>query len=150
MDVPDGVAIGWGIVLVLLGALAWIGQTVSWIAPTTAARLGLAERPEDVEPVFAGDARGEAAWDACTLWTLLVAGVLLVIDRDAWAYFGLIGGGIYLYFAGRGIATRRVLRARGFRVGSDGNVKTAFFFLAAWGIAAAITICAAVAALPAP
>lgn len=140
-------AIAWGTLLVLLTVLAWVGQVMSWVAPRAAVRLGLMESPDDVEPVYAADTRGEAAWDALTLWTLPLAGVLLVLGVDTWAYFGLLGGGMYLYFAGRGISTRRVLRSSGYRVGIESSVRVAFVMLSIWGIAAAVTIGAAVVAL---
>ncbi len=142
-------AVVWGVVLILASLLAWLGQLVSWIAPRTAVRLGLMESDEEVEPVYAADIRGEAIWDSFTLWTLVVAGVLLVAGRESWAYFGLVGGGLYLYFAGRGLVTRQVMRDRGHRVGSDRNVKNAYLMLVVWAIVAAVTIAAAVADLPA-
>ena len=140
-------AIAWGTLLALLGLLAWVGQVISWVAPPTAIRLGLMESPDDVEPAYAADTRGEAAWDALALWTLPVAGVLLVLDLDAWAYFGLVGGCMYLYFAGRGISTRRMLRSSGYCVGIERSVRIAYVLLSIWGIAAAVTIGAAVVAL---
>ena len=140
-------AIAWGGVLIGLALLAWLGQLISWLAPETAVRLGVREAEDEVEPVYAADIRGEAVWDSVTLWTLLVAGVLLVLGRDAWAYFGLAGGGAYLYFAGRGILTRRAIRASGYRVGRDDTVRTAMVMLAVWGVAALVTIGAAVIAL---
>ena len=140
--------LAWGVVLVVLSLIGWAGQTVSWLAPRTAEEWGLTEQEDTVEPVYWADIRGEAAWDAFTLWTLLVAGVLLIFDNEAWAYFGLIGGGMYLYFAGRGILTRVAMRRRGFRIGSEQNIKAAYAFLAAWGLMAVVTIVAAVVALP--
>lgn len=137
----------WGVVLTLLSLLAWAGQTASWLAPSVAVRFGLMESDEEIEPVYAADIRGEAAWDSLTLWTMPVAGVLLTMGHDAWAYFGLVGGGMYLYFAGRGILTRLAIRRRGFRVGADSSVTTAFALLAVWGVAATVTIAAAVVAL---
>jgi len=134
----------WGIVLIIVSALAWGGQTVSWFEPATAARLGLSERESDVEPQFWADIRGEALWDVFTLWTLGIAGVLLVLDAHSWAYFGLVGGGTYLYFAGRGIAARVAWQRRGFRVGSPDSVKLGLVVLAVWGIVAVVTIIAAV------
>ncbi len=134
----------WGIALVALGALAWIGQTISFFAPATAARFGLAEAENDVEPVFAADVRGEAAWDFVTLWTLMVAGILLIVDSSAWPCLGLIGGGIYVYFGGRGILARLEMQRRGFRIGSPENVRIGYSALAIWGIAGLITIVAAI------
>jgi len=139
--------VGWGLVVVALSLLAWGGQTLAWLAPARAQRLGLAEADDSVEPVFAADGRGEARWDAATLWILMVAGILLIVGNGAWAYFGLVGGGVYLYFAGRGISARMEMQDRGFRIGTADNVKVGYLFLAIWGLVAVITIVAAAVAL---
>ncbi len=138
----------WGIVVVALSLLAWGGQFVSWIAPKTAARLSLMESEDTVEPTYWADIRGEAPLDTITLWTMVVAGGLLVLDIDAWAYFGLVGGGMYVYFAGRGVFTRVAMQRRGFSVGAPHNVKLGYALLAVWGVMGLITIAAAVIALP--
>ena len=138
----------WGLVVVALSLLCWGGQVISWFAPATAVRLTLMEAEDTVEPTYFADVRGEALWDTLTLWTMLVAGVLLTLDVSAWAYFGLVGGGMYVYFAGRGIVTRRAMQQRGYRVGVAQNVKLGYLFLAVWGVMGCITIVAAVVALP--
>ena len=138
----------WGLVVVALSLLCWGGQVISWFAPVTAVRLTLMEAEDTVEPTYFADVRGEALWDTLTLWTMVVAGVLLTLDVSAWAYFGLVGGGMYVYFAGRGIVTRRALQQRGYRVGVAQNVKLGYLFLAVWGVMGCITIVAAVVALP--
>jgi len=140
-------AIGWGIVVVALSLLCWGGQTIAWLAPETAARWNLMEAEDDVEATYWADIRGEAPWDALTLWTLVVAGVLLILDRSTWAYFGLAGGGMYVYFAGRGILTRVAMQRRGLRIGAPKNVQLGLTMLAVWGLMGLITIVAAVAAL---
>ena len=119
-----------GIVVVALSLLCWGGQTLVCFAPATGAKLGLSEREADVEPTFWADVRGEALWDFLTLWTLLVAGVLLIIGHSAWPYFGLVGGGMYVYFAGRGIFTRVTMMRRGLRIGTPQGAKVALAFLA--------------------
>jgi len=139
----------WGIVLIVLSLVCWGGQLISWLSPRTAERLTLTEVESDVDPAFYGDIRGEAAWDTLTLWTLLAAGVLLTVDRSEWAYFGLIGGAMYVYFAGRGIFTRLAIRNRGLRIGSPSNVTTAFVALSVWGLAGIVTVVMAATALPA-
>lgn len=138
----------WGIVIVLLSLLAWGGQFISWIAPDAAVRLTLMESEDDVEATYWADIRGEAPFDSITLWTMVVAGVLLIFDNSSWAYFGLVGGGMYVYFAGRGIFTRVAMQHRGFRVGSATNLKLGYLMLAVWGVMGLITIAAAVVALP--
>jgi hypothetical protein len=105
------------------------------------------EAEDTVEPTYFADVRGEALWDTLTLWTTLIAGVLLILDVSAWAYFGLVGGGMYVYFAGRGIVTRRAMQQRGYRVGAAQNVRLGYLFLSIWGVMALTTITAAVVAL---
>jgi hypothetical protein len=137
----------WGVIVVALSLLCWGGQTISWFAPETAVRLSLMEAEDTVEPTYFADVRGEALWDTLTLWTMPVAGILLIVDNPAWAYFGLVGGGMYVYFAGRGIVTRRAMQNRGYRVGAAQNVTVGYLFLSVWGLMALITIAAAVGAL---
>ena len=138
----------WGSVLIILGLIGWVGQSISLLWPDGAVRYGLSEAEADVEPVFWADIRGEAGWDAFVLWTLPLAGLLLVLGSPNWAYFGLVGGGIYLYFGGRGIFQRLSMRRRGMRVGSDQSVRIGLIFLAVWAVTALVTIAAAISDLP--
>jgi hypothetical protein len=136
-------AIVWGLVVTTLSLLCWGGQLLSFFAPEVAARFGLIEDEDEVDPVFRVDARGEALWDIFTLWSMVVAGVLLVAGQEAWAYFGLVGGGTYLYFAGRGIIVRLTMRRHGLRIGNASSVRVGLIALSVWGAMAAITIAAA-------
>ena len=138
----------WGVILFIISALGYFGQVISAFWPETAARLGLAEPEADVDSTFYADVRGEVFWDTAVLWTLPVAGVLLVINNPVWAYFGLVGGGMYLYFAGRGVVVRREMQRRNIQIGQPDTLKIAYVFLTLWGLAAAITIVMAIAALP--
>jgi hypothetical protein len=142
--------LAWGIAVTLLSLLCWVGQAISWLAPSTAVKLTLMEAEDTVEPSYFADVRGEARWDTLTLWTMVVAGILLAGDDPSWAYFGLIGGGMYLYFAGRGISTRLAMQRRGLRIGARRNVTVGFAFLTIWAVTGLITIIAAVVALPTP
>jgi len=108
------------------------------------------EPEADVDPTFYVDVQGEAFWDMVTLWTLPVAGILLIFNSPWWAYFGLIGGGMYLYFAGRGIAVRLMMQRREIRIGKPETLKVVYVFLALWGLIAVVTLVMAVAALPFP
>jgi hypothetical protein len=137
----------WGVILFIISSIDYFGQLVSALWPATAEKLGLTEPQVDVDPTFHADVRGEAYWDSVILWTLPVAGVLLVLNNPLWAYFGLIGGGMYLYFAGRGIMVRRVMQRRGIRIGKPDSLRVGYIFLALWGLAAVITIVMAIAAL---
>lgn len=139
----------WGITLFIVAAIGYFGQAISAFWPETATKLGLTEAEADVDPTFYADGRGEAYWDTAILWTLPVAALLLMLNRPAWAYFGLVGGGMYLYFAGRGIVVRRVMQRRGIPIGRPEALRVAYTFLTLWGIVAAITVIMAVAALSA-
>lgn len=134
----------WGAVLVLVCGFCWLGQVISWLAVPTAVRLGLSEAEADVEPTFWADIRAEAAWDSFTLWTLPLAGLLLALRVDEWAYFGLVGGGMYAYFAGRGVLARRAMQQRDLRIGSSQSVRVGYAALVVWGAVALVTIAAAV------
>ena len=140
----------WGIILFIISAIGFVGQLLSAVWPETAVRLGLIESEGDVDPAFYADVRGEALWDTVILWILPAAAVLLIFKNPIWPYFGLVGGGMYLYFAGRGIFVRRVLLSRKIAIGHPANVRSAFIFLAIWGMAAIITMRLAIAALPLP
>ena len=125
--------------VLLLSLLAWIGQLLSAAAPRFAVRWQLTEGEADIDPAFHADVRAECVWDSLTLWTLAVAAILLLLSEPAWALFGLFGGGMYVYFAGRGIAQRFAMQRRGIRIGKPANVKLAYLLLSLWGLAGAAT-----------
>ena len=139
--------LAWGLILIVLSVICWGGQTLSLFAPSTAEQLGVTEPEEAVEPAFYADVRGEAAWDTLTLWITIVAGVLLIAGSTAWPYFGLSGGAVYLYFAGRGVFTRRALERSGLRIGTRQNVTVGYAFLIAWGVMGLVTAIAAISVL---
>lgn len=129
-----------GVLIVVLSIPCWGGQVVALVSPTTAQRWKLSEAPESVDPVFHADGRGEAAWDAFTLWTMPLAGLLLILGAEAWQFVGLIAGGMYVYFGGRGIAARRAISAAGHRIGVPGDLATAYLALAVWALLGAAVI----------
>lgn len=140
----------WGAILTIFSLLGWLGQAITALSPKKAAKLGMTEYESDVDPTFWADVRGESVWDTMILWTLPVAGILLMLNISLWAYFGLAGGGMYLYFAGRGILTRLAMQRRGICIGKPGTQKAFYVFLTIWGLIAIVTIIMAVAALPLP
>ncbi len=127
----------------MLGLAAWGGQTISLVDPARAARWNLTEAEETVEPAYWADIRGEALWDFFTLWTMPVAGILFILDMASRTSFGLVGGGVYRYFAGRGILTRLGLQRRGFRIGDPADVRLGLVMLGVWGLVGMITVIAA-------
>ena len=137
----------WGILIIVLVSIAWFGQIVSAISPKLAAKLGVCESESDVDKTFFIDQRAEAIWDSFTSWILLAAGILLIIDHQLWPYFGLIGGGIFLNFSGRGIITRIAFQSKGIVVGKKSNLVTAYTFLSIWLLISIVTIIWAVSVI---
>ena len=138
----------WGAILTIFSMLGWRGQVITAFSPKVAVRLGITEPESDVDPTFYIDVRGESVWDTMILWTLPVAGILLMLNNSLWAYFGLVGGGMYLYFAGRGITVRLVMQRHGIRIGKPKTLAAIYVFLILWVLIAVVTIIMAVAAFP--
>lgn len=129
-----------GSIIIIFSFIAWVGQVISAYSYNNAQALGLAEKESDVDPVFLADMKGEAIWDSLILWILPVAGILLILDHPSWIYFGLVGGGSHLYFAGRGIIVRMMMQRKGIRIGNSATIKTAYIFLSIWGLISLISI----------
>ncbi len=140
----------WGAILTIFSLLGWIGQAITAFSPKVAVKLGMTEPESEVDPTFYVDVRAESVWDTMILWTLPVAGILLMLNNSLWAYFGLVGGGMYLYFAGRGITVRLTMQRRGIRIGMTKTLAANYVFIILWGLIAVVTIIMAVAALRLP
>ena len=137
----------WGILIIVFGLIAWGGQVLSALTPRIAEKLGLIEPETDVDIAYYADVRGEARWDSITLWSLPFAGILIILNSPLWIYFGMVGGSMYLYFAGRAIFTRLELKRKGVRIGKPELLKTYYIFVALWGLIGLSTIIKAVKAL---
>ena len=137
----------WGIILVSVTLKCWIGQIIIAFSPKVAAKIKIIEPESDVNQTFFADMRGEAIWDALTLWTLPFSGILLIINNNLWAYFGLVGGGMYLYFVGRTITSHLIMQRHGIHIGRSKKLKVKYIILTLWGLVAVITIIMAVTTL---
>ena len=137
----------WGILIIVFGLIGWGGQVLSALIPRFAEKLGLIEPKADVDPAFYADACGEARWDSITLWTLPFAGILIILNSPLWIYFGMVGGSMYLYFAGRAMFTRLELKQHGVRIGKPELLKIYFIFVTLWGLMGLATVIKAVKAL---
>ncbi len=122
-----------GIVCILFGAFGWLGQIISGINYELAQKLGLQEKSDGTDPLFRLAERDTARWDSLVLWTLIVAGVLMLLDSAWWPAIALVAGGIYLDAAGREAMKCWSLKQSGVRIGSPGarKVQVVFFTLMA-------------------
>ena len=137
----------WGIILVSITLKCWIGQIIIAFSPKVAAKINIIGDESDLNHTFFANMRGEAIWDAISLWTLPVAGILLILNNTLWTYFGLVGGGMYLYFVGRNIASHLIMQRHGIKIGTTKKLKLKYLILALWGLIAIITIILAVVTL---
>ncbi len=138
----------WGILLTILSLITWFGQALTAFAPKWSARIGFSEPQTDVNSTIYTDMRGEAIWDTMIIWPLSVAGILLMLSNPAWVYFGLVGSGMYLYFAGRFITTRLVMQRQGIPIGKPETIKLYFGIATVWVLMAISTIIIAVTTNP--
>ena len=137
----------WGIILVSVTLKCWIGQIIIAISPKVAEKIRIAEPESDLDKTFFADMRGEAIWDAICLWTLPFTGILLILNNSLWTYIGLVGGGMYLYFVGRGIASQLTMQRHGIHIGKPKKLKVKLLILTLWGLIAIITVIMAVLTL---
>ena len=137
----------WGIILVSITLKCWIGQIIIAFSPKVAAKINIIEDESDLNHTFFVDMHGSAIWDAISLWTLPVAGILLILNNTLWTYFGLVGGGMYLYFVGRNIASHLIMQRHGIKIGTTKKLKLKYLILSLWGLIAIITIIMALSTL---
>ena len=130
----------WGIILTSVTLKVWIGQIIIAFFPRIAEKINIIEPESDVDKSFFLDMRGGAIWDTLVLWTLPISGILLILNNSLWTYFGLIGGGMYLYFVGRTIASNLKLHRNGINIGKSKKLKVKLMILTFWGLVAIITI----------
>lgn len=105
-------------ILCLAMGLLYVGQVVSVANLGLAQRLGLQEKPADADPLFTRLEVWTARWDLAVLWTLPVAGVLILLDHSWWPFAALIGGGVFVDTGGREWAKYLGLRQGGVRTGT--------------------------------
>lgn len=120
----------------LFGGIGWVGQLISGINYPLAQRLGLQEKSEGTDPLFQRAETNAARWDSFVLWTLLAAGILMLINNHWWPYVSLVAGGIYLDGAGREVAKCISLSKEGIRIGTPKDLKIAAVFFIAMSVIA--------------
>lgn len=129
-----------GILVLALGLIAWVGQTLSFFVPSAAVRLGVLEPEDDVDPTLRIlEAKAEGLVDILLSWSLPAAALLMVLDHPLWPYLALFGGGIFLYFSGLIILTRPFLKKAGTNVGSPASERATYLFGGLW-IMSALTM----------
>jgi len=130
-----------GIVILIVGLIAWVGQSLSYLAPATAEKFGVLEPREKIDPVlYIIEAKAEGLTDMLLAWTLPLAAFLMLLGHPVWPYLGLIGGGVFLYVAGLITLSRFFLRRKGKKIGPLSSVRAAYLFGGIWAASAIVMI----------
>jgi len=124
-----------GFLALVVGLIAWIGQTLAFVAPSLAGRLGVLEPQEEIDStLYIMEARAEGLTDMLLTWTLPLSGLLMLLQHPLWPYLGLIGGGVFLYVAGLITLSRVYLKREGKRVGRPSAERAAYVFSGIWAL----------------
>lgn len=130
-----------GVLVLVLGLIAWIGQSLSFLAPSVAVSLGVLEPEGDLDPTLRIiEAKAEGLMDMALAWTLPASALLMLLDHRVWPYLALFGAGVTLYFAGLVSFSRVFLKAAGARVGKPNSEKAAYVFGALWAVSSVAMI----------
>ena len=136
-----------GVIVVILGLICWVGQTMAIFFLPTAIKLGLFEPEHEVDPsMFLFERMSQGIMDVLLTWILPLSAILMIL-YTGWPLFALVRGGVYLYFPGVFMITRIVLKQHGKSVGRPSSVTSANIFGTLWILSAITMITLAVTEL---
>ena len=96
-----------GVIVVILGLICWVGQTMAVFFLPTAIKLGLFEPEHEVDPsMYLLERMSQGIMDVLLTWILPLSALLMILGQPSWPLFALVGGGVYLYFPGVFMITR--------------------------------------------
>jgi hypothetical protein len=122
-----------GILVLVLGMIAWVGQSLAFLAPSLAVSLGVLEPENEVDPTLhIIEARAEGLADILLAWTLPTSALLMILGHPLWPYLALFGAGVFLYFSALITFSRIFLRGAGRKVGRPASERAAFLFGGLW------------------
>ena len=122
-----------GIIVIIVGLLVYVGQSLSFLAPELATKIGLNDPEEEMDDsLYIIETKANGLSDILLTWTFPLAGLLMILDHAAWPYLALVGSGVYLYFACLTIFCRYFLQKHGKKAGSARDVKLAYVFSVLW------------------
>ena len=122
-----------GVITLLAGLLAWLGQSLAFVAPTAAVKLGVLEPEEEIDPtLYVVETYAMGLSDLLLAWTLPVSALLMLVGHAAWPYLALFGSGVYVYFSAVTMLSRVYLKSRGKKVGRVTSVRAAYVFGVIW------------------
>lgn len=137
-----------GVVTLIVGLVAWLGQGLAFLVPSAAVRLGVLEPEEEVDPtLYVIEAQSMGLSDLLLGWTLPASALLMLLRHPIWPYLALIGSGIFIYFSAVIVLSRVYLKREGRSVGRPASVRAAYLFGGIWVVCSLAMIVLAVSAL---
>ena len=134
------------VLVIILGLICWVGQTLVLFTPHIAEKLGVLEPEDEIErTMYLYERYSQGIPDALLTWMLPASALMMLLEHELWPFLALVGGGVYLYFPSVFSITRIVLKRDGFKVGSPGSQVTAYVLGALWTLSAFYMIALAVA-----
>ncbi len=125
------------LIVIALGLICWIGQTLVLFTPDIAVKLGVGEAEEDIDrSMYLFERFSQGIMDILLTWMLPVAALMMLLGIKQWAVLALVGAGVYLYFPGVFVITRVVLKRDGRKVGNPASELTAYVLGALWFLSA--------------
>ena len=130
-----------GVLVFVLGLIAWFGQGLAFFSPSVAVKLGVLEPEGEVDASLRiVEAKAEGLMDVLLAWTLPAAALLMTLEHPLWPYLALFGGGVFAYFSGLISLSRLYLGRAGIKVGSPASVCATYLFGGLWMASALIMI----------
>ena len=135
-----------GILVIVLGLICWLGQTLVVFVPDVAVKLGVHEPEEEMDrSMHLFERFSQGIMDILLTWILPASALMMLFGHELWPILALVGGGVYLYFPGVFSITRIVLKKDGKKIGSPASEMTAYVFGALWTLSAIYMIVLAIA-----
>jgi hypothetical protein len=135
-----------GVLVIVLGLICWLGQSLVVFVPHVAEKLGVGEPEEELDrSMYLFERFSQGIPDMLFTWMLPASALMMLLDYALWPILALVGGGVYLYFPSVFSITRIVLKREGLKVGSHASEVTAYVFGALWTLSAVCMIVLAIA-----
>ena len=130
-----------GILVIVLGLICWLGQTLVVFAPDVAVKFGVNEAEDSIDKsMYLFERYSQGIMDVLLTWLLPASAVMMLLDYAYWPVFALVGAGVYLYFPGVFSITRIVLKKNGLAVGGRVSEITAYALGTLWTLSAVLMI----------
>ena len=129
------------VIVILVGIICWVGQTLSFVAPEIAVKLSLCEPEKEMDQtLYIIETKAHGLTDMLLSWILPISGLLMILKHPLWPIFSLVGGGIYINFSSVFILHRVFLKRQNIKIGRPESEKVAYIFGAVWIISSIIMI----------